>query len=167
MLCASTGRADVISDWNIQTAQSVGGSTPPRRGPSSVLDFRVASTTAIREGENDGNPRTAGDPTWTSLFNAPNYPDYTSGANNVAGTTTTVLQHLFGDQVAFTLISAAAGSIPRDYTRFSDVGRDVVDARIFMGIHFRFADTTALRQGSLVAGWTFSHCLRPIGGGKD
>lgn len=120
--------------------------------------------TGIREGDNDGNPDTAGDPTWTSFFNAPNYPDYTSGANNVSGATTTTLEHLFGDKVSFTLFSTAANAIPRDYSRFSDVARDVVDARIFMGIHFRFADTNALRQGTHVANWTFSHFLRPIGG---
>ncbi|MGB2717973.1 MAG: vanadium-dependent haloperoxidase [Vicinamibacterales bacterium] len=123
--------------------------------------------TAIREGDNDGNPETAGNPTWTSLFNSPNYPDYTSGANNVSGATTTILEHLFGDQVEFTLFSNAAGAVPRTYTRFSDVARDVVEARIFMGIHFRFADTTALRQGRQVANWTFSHFLRPIGGGRN
>lgn len=123
--------------------------------------------TAIREGENDGNPKTAGNPTWTSFFNAPNYPDYTSGANNVSGATTTTLEHLFGDKVEFTLFSNAAGATPRDYTRFSDVARDVVDARIFMGIHFRFADTVGLRQGRHVANWTFSHFLRPIGGNDD
>ena len=120
--------------------------------------------TAIREGDNDGNPETAGNPTWTSLFASPNYPDYTSGANNVSAATTTTLQHLFGDKVEFTLFSNAAGATPRNYTRFSDVARDVVDGRIFMGIHFRFADTTALRQGTHVANWTFSHFLRPIGG---
>ncbi len=123
--------------------------------------------TAIRDGDSDGNPQTAGNPTWTSFFAAPNYPDYTSGANNVSGATTTTLEHLFGDNVAFTLFSNAAGAVPRDYTSFSDVARDVVDARIFMGIHFRFADTNALRQGRHVANWTFSHYLRPIGGNDD
>jgi hypothetical protein len=122
--------------------------------------------TAIRDGDLDGNPATAGNATWTSFFAAPNYPDYTSGANNVSGATTTVLQHLFGDKVDFTLISNAALSVPRQYSRFSDVARDVVDARIFMGIHFRFADSTALRQGTHVANWTVSHFLRPVGGGN-
>jgi hypothetical protein len=120
--------------------------------------------TAIREGNNDGNPETAGNPAWASFFNSPNYPDYTSGANNVSAATTTILQHLFGDKMAFTLVSNAVGAVDRHYTRFSDVQRDVVDARIFMGIHFRFADTTALRQGTHVANWTYSHFLRPIGG---
>lgn len=123
--------------------------------------------TAIRAGENDGNADTAGDPTWTSFFNSPNYPDYTSGANNVSGATTTMLAHLFGDEVEFTLVSNATGAVPRAYTKFSDVARDVVDARIFMGIHFRFADTTALRQGRNVANWTFSHYLRPTGARPD
>jgi hypothetical protein len=122
--------------------------------------------TAIRAGDDDGNPTTEGDPTWTSLFASPNYPDYTSGANNVAAATTTILEHIFGDKMEFTLVSNAAGAVPRKYSRFSDVCRDVVDARIFMGIHFRFADTTALRQGTHVANWTFSHFLRPIGGSR-
>jgi hypothetical protein len=120
--------------------------------------------TAIREGDNDGNRQTEGNPTWTSFFAAPNYPDYTSGAANVSAATTTILEHLFGDKVDFTLISNAAGAVPRTYSRLSDVARDVVDARIFMGIHFRFADTGALRQGTHVANWTWSHFLRPIGG---
>jgi hypothetical protein len=124
--------------------------------------------TAIRNGEDDGNADTAGNPTWQSFFNAPNYPDYTSGANNVSGATSTILEHLFGERVdEFTLYSNAMGAVPRSYTRFSDVARDVVDARIFMGIHFRFADTTALRQGRHVANWTFTHYLRPIGGNSS
>jgi hypothetical protein len=119
--------------------------------------------TAIRAGDADPNPDTIGNPTWTPFFNTPNYPDYTSGANNVSAATTTILEHLFGQQVEeFTLVSTIAGSVPRTYTRFSDVARDVVDARIFMGIHFRFADSTALRQGRQVANWTFSRYLRPV-----
>lgn len=85
----------------------------------------------------------------------------------MSGATTTTLQHLLGDKVEFTLFSNAMGATPRTYTRFSDVARDVVDGRIFMGIHFRFADTTALRQGTHVANWTFSRFLRPIGGNDD
>jgi hypothetical protein len=119
--------------------------------------------TAIRDGENDGNPDTPGDPQWTSFFNAPNYPDYTSGANNVSGATTTILALLFGDREEFTLYSNVTDTAPRSYTRFSDAARDIVSARVYMGIHFRFADTTGRLQGSLVALWTFTRQLRPIG----
>ena len=38
----------------------------------------------------------------------------------------------------------------------------VVEARILLGIHFRFADTVARRHGKQSADWAFSHVLRPI-----
>ena len=126
--------------------------------------------TAIRDAEWDDNAAThphTGPTPWTSFFDAPNYPDYTSGANNVAAATATTLAQLFGDNVEFTLFSDVAGALPRSYTSFSDVCRDVVDARIFMGIHFRFADTTARRQGDHVAMWAFTRFLRPIGGRQN
>ena len=41
--------------------------------------------TAIREGDNDGNPDTVGDPTWLPFIAKPAYPEYTSGANNLTG----------------------------------------------------------------------------------
>jgi hypothetical protein len=41
--------------------------------------------TAIREGQNDGNPNTEGNATWTPFITTftPQYPDYTPGANGV------------------------------------------------------------------------------------
>ena len=41
VLGGTTAHADVISDWNIQAAQRIAASAPPRRGPSAVLDFAV------------------------------------------------------------------------------------------------------------------------------
>ena len=65
------------------------------------------------------------------------------------------------DFLMFTVTTTVAGVPPRTYTRFSDVSDDVVEARILMGIHFRFADTVARRQGFQSADWAFSHILRP------
>jgi hypothetical protein len=123
--------------------------------------------TAIREGHLDGNPNTIPDPLWEPLVGTPNYPDYTSGANNLAGAAATMLANLFGtDEVEFTLrsLTIPAPDNVRSYSRFSDAGRDVVDARIYMGIHFRFADTVAYRQGAHVANWAFGKFLRPVAG---
>jgi hypothetical protein len=38
------------------------------------------------------------------------------------------------------------------YSRFSDAAQDVVNARIYEGIHFRFADEAARRQGRWLSG---------------
>jgi len=121
--------------------------------------------TAVREGDNDGNPGTAGDPDWKPLINTPNYPDYTSGANNITGAMTKMLALFFHtDHMTFTVTSAYPLAVQktRIYDRFSDVAQDVVDVRVLQGIHFRFADVDARRQGRLIARWAFKHVLRPI-----
>jgi hypothetical protein len=115
--------------------------------------------------DNDGNPHTEADATWTSLTPAPPYPDYTSGANNVSGSFTTIVSRFFdADKVTFKVTTTAALAVPNEltYHRFSDLADDVVDARIYMGIHFRFADTAARREGTRVATQAFNHFLRPV-----
>ncbi|MGH8174926.1 MAG: hypothetical protein ACREV5_01530, partial [Steroidobacter sp.] len=121
--------------------------------------------TAIQEGDSDGNPGTTGDPAWRPLTNNPNYPDYTSGANNLSGAMTRTLALFFRtDKAHFevTSLSPLAVKKTRTYRRFSDAAQDVVDARIYLGIHFRFADTAARTQGARVADWTFKHFLLPV-----
>ena len=126
--------------------------------------------TAIREGDNDGNPRTAGDVTWLPLLPVtPNYPDYTSGANGLTGAFTAMGTLFFGtDTMSFSVknMSSAVIDHERDFTSFSQAAEEVVDARIILGIHFRFADEEARDQGSRVAHWTFHKILRPAHGNR-
>jgi len=121
--------------------------------------------TAIQEGNNDGNPGTLGDPDWRPFINTPNYPEYSSGANALTGGITRILALFFGtDQVTFTVTSnnPLANPNARTYQRFSDAAADVVEARIYQGIHFRTADVVARRLGRQIARWVFEHSLRPL-----
>ena len=121
--------------------------------------------TAIVEAANDGNPHTEADAAWQPLINNPNYPDYTSGANNVAGAMTRTLELLFDtNRVTFDVTTAVPQAVvkTRTYRRFSDAADDMVEARILLGIHFRFADVAARKQGRQVADWTFNHSLLPL-----
>jgi hypothetical protein len=122
--------------------------------------------TAIQEGDSDGNPATTGDANWQPFINTPNYPEYSSGANNVTGAATRMLALFFGtDQMTFvmTTTNAASPQQARTYHLFSEVAEDVVNVRVYEGIHFRFADVDARMQGRHVAQWTFAHFLRPVG----
>ena len=120
--------------------------------------------TAIQEGENDGNPETAGDSNWLSLINAPPYPDHTSGANNLSSAVTRALARFFEtDRMTFSITTTNAGPTTQDtrtYERFSDAAQEVVDARIYEGIHFRFADEAARKQGKQVADWGWRNFMR-------
>jgi hypothetical protein len=114
--------------------------------------------TAINEGENDGNPTTAGDPSWKPFVNTPPYSDYTSGANAVVGAITRSLELWCGkDDVTFTVTSTAPEATQKTltYNRFSDFATDMVNVRIYQGVHFRFADEAGRDQGTKVADWVF------------
>jgi PAP2 superfamily len=120
--------------------------------------------TAIREGDNDGNPNTAGDPAWQSLINNPNYPDYTSGANNVTGSATRTLALFYGrDNITFQVTSNAPLAVKktRTFGSFSAAAQQVVNARVYLGIHFRTADREARKQGQKVAEYVYDHVLLP------
>ena len=123
--------------------------------------------TAIREGNNDLNAFTVGDPAWVPFIVSPPYPDHSSGANNLAASITGSLANFFGtDEFEFSITSSIAGLLvnPRPYHRFSDASLDVVEVRILQGIHFRFADAQARRQGLRVANWVFNNALQPVSG---
>jgi hypothetical protein len=123
--------------------------------------------TAIREGDNDGNPKTVGDPTWLPFINTPAYPDYTSGANNIAGAASRALSLFFGtDDFEFTVTTTNTGPTSldtRSFTSFSQARDEVVNARILEGIHFRFADEKARKQAEHIAQWGHAHYFRPVG----
>jgi hypothetical protein len=122
-------------------------------------------STAIQNGNNDDNPNTAGDAIWQPLIPNPPYPDYTSGANNVTGAATRMLRLFFGgDRMNFsvTTTNTVAVQKTRMFRHFSDAADEVVVARIYEGIHFRFADSEGRSQGQSVAKWGFKHFLRPV-----
>lgn len=111
--------------------------------------------TAIHNGDLDGNPRTEGDPTWAALIATPPYPDYTSGANGITGATMRALRNFFRtDHIDFSVTTTNTGPTTldtREFKRFSDAAQEVVDARIYLGIHFRFADEAARTLGFRIA----------------
>jgi hypothetical protein len=121
---------------------------------------------AIRNGEMDGNPKTAGDPNWASLIAAPPYPDYTSGANNLSASATRALQLFFGtNEMTVNITTTNTGPTVQDtrtFYKFTDIRNEVVEARIYEGIHFRFADEIAKKQGERIAQWAYGHYFQPV-----
>lgn len=121
--------------------------------------------TAIRLGDQDDNPATVVDPNWQPLINTPNFPEYPSGHADVSGAVSHMLRLFFGtDELTFQMITtnALARQKTRTFTRFSQAEQEVINARVYVGIHYRNSDTTAGAQGRRVANWVFKHSLRPV-----
>lgn len=122
--------------------------------------------TAIQNGHLDGNSQTTGDAAWNSLIANPPYPDYGSGANVLTSSTMRSLKNFFRrDRMDFSITTTNTGPTTQDtreFDRFSDAAQEVVDARIYLGIHFRFADEVARTQGYKVADFGYENYLRPV-----
>ena len=121
--------------------------------------------TAIRLGDQDGNRATEVDPDWQPLINTPNFPEYPSGHAAISGAISHVLRLFFqSDVLSFqmTTTNPMALQKTRTFTRLSQAEQEVVDARVYVGIHYRNSDTTARAQGRRVSNWVFKHYFRPV-----
>jgi PAP2 superfamily len=118
--------------------------------------------TAIREADTDGNPATEPDAAWLALIPTPPYPEHSSGHTGLSGSIVATLQGFFGtDKMAWSDTNNAG--LTRSFTRFSRAIDEIVDARVWSGIHFRTADEQGARIGRQVARWRDMHYFRPVG----
>ena len=133
---------------------------------------------AIREADTDGNPRTVADPAWESLFHAstattpplatPPFPDHPSGHGCLSGAVLNTFREFFGtDKVAFDVHSGRFPGQPRHFDRFSHALQEIVDARVWGGIHFRTADEQGALLGKKVARWLEKHYFEPVHDDED
>jgi hypothetical protein len=117
--------------------------------------------TAIREAATDGNPRTTADPDWTPLLVTPAQPDYPSGNTCGTGARMAAYRAFFGtDRIAFSGLSADTGT-RRHFRSFSQATAEVIEARIWGGIHFRTAGVSGAHLGEAVAAQIVKHHFRP------
>jgi hypothetical protein len=129
--------------------------------------------TAIREADTDGNPATEADPVWLPLFDpatpvpppplvTPSFPDHPSGHSCASSAIVHTLQNFFGtDKIAFIAFSNKSGTT-RSFDRFSDALKEIIDARVWGGIHFRTADTQGAVLGKKVAHYLKKNYFQPV-----
>jgi hypothetical protein len=129
---------------------------------------------AIRAGDSDGNPDTVGDPNWTPLFDpatvqqpgaaplsTPPFPDHPSAHSCASSATVHAVQDFFNtDKLPFSATSPRTGTT-RSFDRLSDALDEVINARVWGGIHFRTADEQGAKLGKEVAHYEHVHYFQP------
>ena len=118
--------------------------------------------TAIRRADEDGNPNTTLDLTWTSLLTNPPYPTY-AGNNAAIGTSqATILALFFGrDDISYQHTWEGAGGATRTYPGFTAMADEQALSRVYGGIHFKFDSTAGQSAGRNVANYVFLNIMKP------
>lgn len=104
--------------------------------------------TAIRQGDLDGNPETAADPTWTPLWATPNFQSYTSGHSTFSGAAQAVLESVFGREFSFSDAGDPTLGLPeRSFVSLEQAAEEAGMSRVYGGIHFQFDNMVGLHGG--------------------
>jgi PAP2 superfamily len=107
---------------------------------------------AIQRADTDGNPATSPDPTWLPLI-VGNHPEYPSGHACFTGAVTESLRNYFGTKrVKLVISSTAAGAgPPRTYENLDELVKDVENARVWGGLHYRSTMTKTAKHFPRIA----------------
>jgi hypothetical protein len=140
----------------------------------------------IREGDDDGNPLTDGDPDWTPLgapasnprpgetnFTPP-FPAYTSGHATFGAAAFQTLARFYGtDRIRFSFMSDEFNGRTRDadghvrpvvvrtFNSLTQAKLENAQSRIYLGIHWAFDRDEGIKQGDTVADYIFDHSFQP------
>jgi len=114
---------------------------------------------AITHGDLDGNDLTAGNVDWKPFITTPVHPDYPSGHTTNSSAMAKILTAEFDDRPGIPITVTQTG-ITRNWTSFSEAVQEVIDARVYSGIHFRNSDEVGARLGRQVAQFVSNHALR-------
>jgi hypothetical protein len=119
--------------------------------------------TAIRNADLDGNNATERDPTWQPFINTPMHPEYPCAHCTFQSTAASVLQSFFGtDTAEFKLTSTTAPGITRSFNKLSDYVAEVVNARIYDGVHYRTSGEAGAAMGRKIGQYTVQNYLKPL-----
>jgi len=119
--------------------------------------------TAIRRADEDGNPNTTQDASWSTLIPTPPYPAYAGNMSGVGTSHSTTLALFFGrDDIPLQVVWEGAGGATRSYPGFAAMANEEANSRIYGGIHFRFDNEAGQSAGRNVANYVFLNFMRPL-----
>jgi hypothetical protein len=120
--------------------------------------------TAIQLADTDGNPDTLADPAFTPLLVTPPFPGYPSAHSCASSAATRVLSRYFGADTAITVTNDALPGQTRSFPSFSAALEEVINARVFGGIHFRSDCEAGQTLGNSVGEYAIKYSLKRLAG---
>lgn len=133
----------------------------------AVFDAKYAynfwrPVTAIRNGDMHGNDAIERDPAWEPFISTPMHPEYPCAHCITAAAAAGVLEASFGDAIPVVkLTSTTAPGVTRSFVKLSDYVEEVIDARVYDGVHYRTSGRVGAEMGRNIARHTVQNHLVP------
>jgi hypothetical protein len=118
--------------------------------------------TAIRAGHTDGNAATAPDPGWSPLVGTPNHPEYPAAHSASAGAISKLIEEFFGTKQVEIVLSSAVTGTSHTVGSTDDFAKELIEARIYGGIHYRTSGQHGVVMGRKIARWLSRHFFEPV-----
>ena len=102
------------------------------------------------------------DPNWDPFLATPPFPEYPSAHNEISGAMAQILIALFSDTPGVTIVahSPAHPTFDHFWMQFSQGIDEVINARVWEGIHFRHSDEQGMRAGRCVGQFVVRNALK-------
>jgi hypothetical protein len=119
--------------------------------------------TAIRNGELSANDAIERDAAWEPFIPTPMHPEYPCAHCITQAAAAGVMQSFFGDAIpTVKLSSSTAPGVVRSYTKLSDYVSEVIDARVYDGVHYRASGRVGADMGRKIAEYTVQNHLQSL-----
>ena len=132
--------------------------------PVSAIDPTSVQTTDGFGGTayDDGNPNTVEQPGWRPLIQTPNHPEYPAAHGSLTGAMSEVFTAITGTNkfdLAIPGLDPATNTMTasRTFATADDLRDDIVNARVWAGVHYRFSGQAGVKLGEKVARYDLSH----------
>ena len=120
-------------------------------------------------GYNDGKPATVEQAGWRPLLTTPNHPEYPSAHGTLTSAMAEVFRALLGTNRIDLDIhgfdpAGPAGNLNavRHFDTTSDLRREIINARLWAGLHYRLSTVAGIALGRQVANFDLSHAFQPV-----
>jgi hypothetical protein len=119
-------------------------------------------------GYDDGNAATAEQTGWRPLLMTPNHPEYPAAHGVITSAMAEVFSSFLGtNQIDLDLhgfdAAGPAGNLNavRHFDMPNDLRSEIIDARLWAGLHYRFSSVAGVVLGRKVAKYDLRHALQP------
>jgi hypothetical protein len=120
-------------------------------------------------GYDDGNPSTVEQTGWRPLLTTPNHPEYPAAHGVITSAMAEVFRTFLGtNQIGLDIHGfdpgGPAGNLNavRHFNMPKDLRHEIIDARLWAGLHYRFSSVAGVVLGRKVAEFDLRHAFRPV-----